>query len=306
MSTSVQKEMQSLLEKVKCRNLDAASGACFLSVVRRQQAREGRDDTITLRQVSSIIGVSVPKIAASLKYVESLLGKDEQPSNGAITNVCGIVRSVLPQFELQDPFVTGRNITQRVLKLTERIIQLVQRRTAKSGDPNYITIAAGFLAWQSCFFYQKAHHGQIPLESLKSPAKMSTLDEYLVMVRLTVSGTLVQAVRRSYSFIISEMWPLLEKMPWLNAKSQKKPIKTMVPQYLEQILECQGLTCEVLNTEEETKRQTEPIVPPVIPRGEIFFLFPCFSISDSYVLMDCKTKRLLNFLFVFYFISSYV
>ena len=302
---SLQKEMLNLFARVVCRHLDAAAGGTFLSVIRRQESRDIREQ-ITLRQVSSILGISVPKIACTLKFVESLQNENEQPSNQSkigenavgVYNVCGLVRSVLPQFELHDPFLPSVNITQRVLNLTEKTLQLVQRRSAKSIDPNFITIAAGYLAWQSCFFYQKVHHGHVPLESLKTPSKITTLSEYLILARLTTSDTLLNSVQRTYNLITKELTQLLVKMPWINNTTKK----TSVPRYLEQILRCQGLTCDVLQTEAEIKRQNEPIIKPIVPRGMDLFLslYPFFFVISFphflVVLMDCKkrTESLLN------------
>lgn len=270
--------MFNLFERVKYRKLDIACGAIFLSVVRRQQARENTGEQITMRQVSAIVSVPISKIASCLKYVESLL--DDRLSSGGITDAGGIVRSVLPKSVLHDPFLADVDITNRVLQLTEKIIQLIMRRTSKSIEPTYTTIAACYLAWQSCFFYQKKYHAQVPLESLKSPAKMSTLREYLSLAKIPETDTTIQAVRRSYLFILYEMSELLERMPWIPFKKGKtsKIMETVVPQYVEQILEFQGLTCDVLYTEAEIKRQNEPIITPVVPRGEIsFFLISVFS-----------------------------
>lgn len=148
----LQKEMLSLFDKIKGRRLEAAAGAVFLAVTLNYHSENGSRNLITLRQISSIIDVSVPKIASVLKSVEATMNQ-KPANNGAIMDVPSLVRTVLPRIELLDPF-TGNDITERVTNMIEKIIQLVQRRSSRSFDPNFITLAAGYLAWQSCFYYQ--------------------------------------------------------------------------------------------------------------------------------------------------------
>ena len=263
-SPTLQQEVTSLFERVHCRNLDAASAAAFLAVIRGQQFSNDSDQ-ITLRQISSLVNIPLSKIASCLKYVENLLGEKEQRSNGAIVNTNSLVRSILPQLKLHDPFLPGVDITQRVLNLTERIIQLVQRRSNKNIEPNFVTIAASYLAWQSCFFYKKAYHGNVSIEALSVPGKISTLEEYLTTARVTTSESLIRSVRSSYLLIYRLFLQMLKKMPWIPAESKK--LKTIVAQYLEEIIDFQTLTCDVLNKEADIKRQNEPVIYPVIPRG---------------------------------------
>lgn len=275
----LKKEMEALFEKIKHRHLDVSVGAVFLSVVRhhmRHNPGEGRQ--ITMRQVSSFLGISVPKIARCLKYVDRCLETSDHPTNGAITRAESIVGSVLPQVELYDPLMPNEIITSRVQKLTEKIIQLFQRYSAKNMDPYVLTNSAGLMAWKSCFYYNQTHHGHVPHELVKIPTKPGTITEYLTLIQVTFNKEMIISFERGYGVICGEFAKLLEKMPWVQLRA-KKSARTLVPEYLEQIIQYQEMTCNVLNAEAEKKQRNEPIVKPVVPRGKMFSSFDVYSID---------------------------
>ena len=263
----LKKETFSQFEKMKSRKLDAAAAAAFLFVVRLHHSENSAQGVLTLRQVATVAGLPIKDIAASLKLIKH----SETTNCGSITNISSLMKSVLPQFELFDPF-TCENITKRVLNLTERIVELVQMRSTKNVDPNFITVAACLLSWQSCFFYQREYHENAPPETINQALKMSTLPEFLQMIKFNADANLKRSIQKSLNHVLGELGLLLEKMPWIGEKYLKQPLNKMVPKFLHEILRFQGYSCEILSKEEELKRQMAKPDPPVkIPKSELPF-----------------------------------
>lgn len=160
MPGDLQKEMLGIFQNLKSRQLEAAAGAVFVTLA-RQASSQGLKPKMTLHQVSSIIDVSIHKIALAMK----LLKKQEivnQMGNGAITDPPDVIRAVLPDFPLRDP-ISGSDIKNKVTTLAGKIIQLIQRRSSQSLDPNCLTLAASHLAFQSCCYQQASSFRSLKL-----------------------------------------------------------------------------------------------------------------------------------------------
>lgn len=255
------------LAQVK-RQQKAIAGGIFLAYMRDHQEQDSSMNIPTLRQVSIILGTPMSKIATALKQLQGLLEANSyRKSSGAITNIDSLVKTVLPEIVLSDPFVPEVDITDRVLSLAGKIIALVQRKSTHSLEPNLVTIAAHFLAWQSCFYYQKAHHSHIPMDRLKKPGSLPSLEKHLELLKL--DRRMLDPIRRCHSHIVNELVELLEKMPWV-VKKPRVALKNQVAEHLESILDFQEVVCDVLSQEAETKRQNEIHLQPTIPRGKLF------------------------------------
>jgi hypothetical protein len=261
--------MLNIFSKYQGRNLDVGAGASFLTVVRNDQSQQDEGELITLRQVASFLDVPLGKLSAAMKSVQKLVNHQvvNKPTSGAMTNVPGLLRSIFSDCHFLDPF-TNTDATSRVLNVAEKIIQLVQSRSSQHWDPNFTAMAAGCLAWQSCFFYQSAHLGHLPTESLKLPTKMGSVKEFLVHSRLLINDTVLNSVNRCLMRLSRLLMEHLNKMAWIEAF--KGPPKKVIPQFLDEILEHQQLTGEVLSAEEEMKRREQMLrePPPIIPRGK--------------------------------------
>lgn len=250
------------------RQHEAVTGAIFLAYLREQQEQDGSTIKPTLRQVSGVLGIRISKLAAAMKQLQPFLQVNNySKSSGAITSVAGLVKTILPTVVLHDPFMPEVDVTDRVTSLTEKIISLVQRKTTHSVEPNLIAISAHFLAWQSCFFYQIAYHGSIPIDQLKKPCKLPTLEEHLELLKLDHSMRL--PVRKSYSYLVSELSELLDKMTWVVKKGRHRP-RNQIPEHLGAILDFQEVVCDVLSEEAEVKRCNQIYIQPAIPRGKKF------------------------------------
>lgn len=148
----MREEMEEIFQKVYCRGLEAAAGAVFLMVTRLHYTEQDLSRKLTLKQISNFTEVSMPQIGKAMKAVEKVMGG--QRGNGAITKATDAVRYLLPDaLQFVDPF-TGEDATERVKMLTAAIIEFIGKLTNQSLQPSNITLAAGCLAWQSCFFYQ--------------------------------------------------------------------------------------------------------------------------------------------------------
>ena len=165
---------------MKSRNLEASAAAAFLLVVRNHHSEDSSRGVLTLRQVASVAGLPLSSIGKALKQLETPVM--DVPSSGSISNIQSLIKTILPQFELFDPF-TGEDITRRVVKLAQSVVELYELRTKKSKDPNFVAIAACFVAWQSCCFYQRRYHENAPPESKNKPVKTTTLENFCSLVQ---------------------------------------------------------------------------------------------------------------------------
>ena len=166
------------------RNLEASAAAAFLLAVRNYHSEDSSRGVLTLRQVASVAGLSLASIGRALKQLET--PTTVTPSSGFITNIHSLIKTILPRFELFDPF-TGKDVSKRVIDLAESVVELDQLRSKKSKDPNFFVIAACFVAWQSCFFYQQKYHENISLELKMKSVKMTTLDEFFSLTQFTTN-----------------------------------------------------------------------------------------------------------------------
>ena len=282
-SANSKKDMLQIFDKYRCRNLKVGAVAVFLAFVRRDQASRKDGEVVTLRQVASFAGVPLGKVAAALKSVplvaeRKFLTKQEpegeeegeeefKPTGGAMTNIPGLVRCVYSSYHFADPF-TGLDMTSRVLRTTEQILELIQRHSSRSWEPNYTCLAAGCLAWQSTFFYQSAHLKDVPSATLQIPKEMGSLKEFLATVN--APSDKLDPVGKRLMHVLRELMELLKKMTWIRLPA-KGSLKRLVPQYLVDILQHQELTCEVLSQEAQARRQEEAMnqPAPIIPRGEL-------------------------------------
>ena len=286
-SPVIKKEILATFEGVVCRNLDAAAAALFLLKIRDRQTEDSLSLVITIRQVASVVGLPIKSIGMALKRITDSV-KIER-GTGSISNIPSLVRSVLPQFELLDPF-TGIDCSKRVRGLTEQIVQIIQKQSTHNIEPNFIIVAACFVAWKSCFLYQKEYHQHIPFQSLKTPKKVESLQNFLSLINVGANDSFRQAVGKSAHLILSELGERLKKMPWI--KLDKQNYSNSVPQYLEQILMCQSFSSDMLAKEAEMKRQEAPPDPPApVPKG-IYCNFNLKLITN-----DCFDFVLLTFTF---------
>lgn len=298
----LEKEMLDIFKHLKAwRNLTSVAAAVFISVYRREQP-------ISIKQILPVLNVTPPVTMSLLgiavkrvdKYRREKLPAPSQLSDESTTlesgsSTCTIpeinkhARSVLPNLKVQDPFMTSVEITERVYNITNKIVKIFERRTKQSFDRRILTIAAGFLAWQSCHYYDKRYNSQVPFTELREPKEKSDFQKYLTLTNLGIDDQTARHITRSVTLISKELLQLFKHMTWV-AKTRK--CKNDVPKYLEQIFLFQGMTTDALNQEEEMKRLNEPIIAPIIPRGLICFsLFSLLTLSFllfSYALMDCK------------------
>lgn len=179
-SSVLKKEILSRFEKMSSRNLEASAAAAFLLVIRNHHSEDSSRGVLTLRQVASVAGLPLTSIGRALKQLET--SPAVNPSSGFISNIHSLIKTILPHFELFDPF-TGENITKRVMNLAKSVVELDQIRSKRSKDPNFVAIAACYVAWQSCYFYQQRYHKNALPESKMKPLKMTTLEGFFSLIQ---------------------------------------------------------------------------------------------------------------------------
>jgi len=264
------------------RNLTSVAAAVFISVYRMEHP-------ISIKQILPVLDVTPPVTMFSIgvavkrvdRYRRDMLAAPSQLSTestatweaGSTCTVSVIskhARSILPNLKVQDPFMSNVEITERVYNITNKIVQIFERRTKRSFDRRIITIAAGFLAWQSCHYYDKHYNSQVPFTELREPKEKSDFEKYLTVTHLDIDDQTAGYIKRNVSLISRELLQLFKHMTWIQ---KRRKCKNDIPKYLELILQFEGMTTDALNQEEETERLNEPIIAPIIPRGLI-----CFSL----------------------------
>ncbi|KAI9563172.1 hypothetical protein GHT06_010630 [Daphnia sinensis] len=237
---------------------------------------------ISIKEVLPVLDppVSLQCIGDALKKVEQYLkdkmpesanrstsaSDDDQPSsvNDAGPDISSRVRSVLPNLKVEDPFMPTKDITERVYNTTTKIVRVFERRTKRSYDPRIITIAAGYLAWQSCHYYDKDHNKEVPFIELREPTEARDYQKYLALTHLTnIDAVVARSITRNVTLLSDELLQLFNHMTWIEKKNKKRKD---IPKYLELILQFQGMTTDALNEEDEIQRLNEPTIVPIIPR----------------------------------------
>jgi len=272
--SSLKNEMLELFKRFKSRNLEVGSGGVFLFVVRSSQMHKEGGELVTMRQVANFLDVPLSKLSSAFKSVEKLAKEKfiNVPSRETLFNTAGLIRCIFRKCQFSDPF-TGSDATPRVLDLVEKTIGLLHSHSSQHWEPNATALAAGCLAWQSCFFYRSSNMDGVPTISSNSSRKMGTVREFLALAGLSTSASLLQAVSRNLLRLVHELMELLKKMTWIQLDQKSLP-KKVVPKYLDQILEYQKLTCEILSTEAESRYREEllnqplPIQPRVLSAVE--------------------------------------
>lgn len=258
------------------RNLTAVAAAVFITIYRMRHP-------ISIKQVLPVLDppISLHCIGEALKKVEQYL-KDKMPESAntpttsasdedqpnsvsdAGPDIASRVRSVLPNLKVEDPFMPTEDITERIYNTTAKIVRIFERRTKRSYDPRIITIAAGYLAWQSCHYYDKDHNKKVPFTELREPTEARDYQTYLAQTHLTnIDAVVARSITRNASLLSDELLQLFNHMTWIEKKNKKKKD---IPKYLELILQFQGMTTDALNEEDEIQRLNEPIIVPIIPR----------------------------------------
>ena len=274
------------------RNLPTVAAAVFLVVYRRKHP-------ISLKQVLPHIepAVSFTEFGRAVKKVYKHQEKttvlrpdkfnnesttvttqyDEQPSTSTIHDISKPAFTHLGNLKVHDPFMPSVEITERVRNITDKIFQIYVRRIKKSFDPRIVTIAAGFLAWQSCHYYDKNHNSQVPFIELREPTEDSDFQKYLTLTHLEIDDHNAGSISRNVKSILKQLLELFNCMTWIP---KRRKCKKDIPKYLELILQFKGMTADALYEKEEIERLNKPIITPVIPRGLIlsFFLIS-FSFS---------------------------
>ncbi|XP_046443541.1 uncharacterized protein LOC124193660 [Daphnia pulex] len=273
----LEKEMMETFMLLKERtNLTAVAAAVFILVYRR------KCQPISIKQVLPVLNVSPPvtlyKLGAILKKVERHLKGNfpalpqpslestrtsEAGSSSSIPVVFHHARSVLPKLKVQDPFLPSVEISERVYNITDNIVAVFERRTKQSFDRRIITIAAGFLAWQSCHYYDKNFNSKVPFKELIEPNKTGYFQKYLTLTYLDIGDVTAKHIKRSVLQISKELLPLFQHMTWIEKEGKGTDD---IPKYLGRILQFKDVAIEALFQEEETARINEPITAPVIPR----------------------------------------
>ncbi|XP_046443538.1 uncharacterized protein LOC124193715 [Daphnia pulex] len=256
------------------RNLTTAAAAVFIFVYRKEKG-------ISIKQIAPVLNVTPPvthyQLGATLKKLERYLKELPEPpqltnkstttceagSSRSIPVVLHHARSVLPSLRIHDPFKSSVEITERVYNITNNIVSIFDRRTKQSFDRRIITIAAGFLAWQSCHYYDKNFNSEVPFKELIEPNKKGYFQKYLTLTNLDIGDGTANHIKRSVLQISKELLPLFQHMTWIEKEGK---CTNDIPKYLEQIFQFQDIAIEALYQEEETARINEPITAPVIPR----------------------------------------
>lgn len=287
-ASHLENNMLEIFKQLKSwRNLTSVAAAVFVSVYRVNHPISIKQIlpvlNVTPPVTKSLLGTAVKKVDAYCK--ESLsaqpanksttTSQEEQPSTSAVPEIGKhAARFVLSNLRVQDPFMPTEEITERVYNITNKIVQVFERRTKKSFDRRMITIAAGFLAWQSCHYYDKKYNSQVPFTELREPKEKSDFQKYLTLTKLDINDHTARGITRNVCFILKELLELFKRMTWIEKRVKGNKD---VPKYLELILQFAGMTSDVLNNEEETERLNEPIITPIIPRGLILFFPYSFS-----------------------------
>jgi hypothetical protein len=286
----LEKEMMETFMLLKERtNLTAVAAAVFILVYRR------KCQPISIKQVLPVLNVSPPvtlyKLGAILKKVERHLKGNfpalpqpslestrtsEAGSSSSIPVVFHHARSVLPKLKVQDPFLPSVEISERVYNITDNIVAVFERRTKQSFDRRIITIAAGFLAWQSCHYYDKNFNSKVPFKELIEPNKTGYFQKFLTLTNLDIGDVTAKHIKRSVLQISKELLPLFQHMTWIEKEGKGTDD---IPKYLGRILQFKDVAIEALFQEEETARINEPITAPVIPRGLYCFYFSFLKLS---------------------------
>lgn len=103
--------------------------------------------------------------------------------------------SVLPKLKVQDPFLPSVEISERVYNITDNIVAVFRRRTKQSFDRRIITIAAGFLAWQSCHYFDKNFNSKVPFKELIEPNKAGYFQKYLTLTNLDIDDVTANHIK---------------------------------------------------------------------------------------------------------------
>ncbi|EFX84435.1 hypothetical protein DAPPUDRAFT_238750 [Daphnia pulex] len=256
------------------RNLTTAAAAVFIFVYRKEK-------DISIKQIAPVLNVTPPvthyQLGATLKKLERYLKELPEPpqltnkstttceagSSRSIPVVLHHARSVLPSLRIHDPFKSSVEITERVYNITNNIVSIFDRRTKQSFDRRIITIAAGFLAWQSCHYHHENFNSGVPFKELIEPNKTGYFQKYLTLTNLDIGDGTARHIERSVTQISKELLPLFQHMTWIEKEGK---CTNDIPKYLEQIFQFQDIAIEALYQEEETARINEPITAPVIPR----------------------------------------
>lgn len=249
---------------------------------------------ISIKQILPVLDppISLQCMGEALKKIEKYLknkvpestvstSDEELPSssNDADPDIASRVRSVLPNLKVEDPFMLTEDITERIYNTTAQIVKIFERRTKRSFDPRVTIIAAGYLAWQSCHYYDRNHNSGVPFTELREPTEARDYQKFLAQTHLTnIDAVVVRSITRNVTLLADELLQLFNHMTWIEKKNKKKKD---IPKYLELILQFQGMTTDALNKEDELQRLNEPIIIPIIPRGWICFSLFTFAILFS-------------------------
>ncbi len=144
---------------------------------------------VTLHQIGSILK-KVERYLRELPAPPQLTNEStptcEAGSSSSIPEILHHARSVLPSLKIQDPFMWSVEITERVYNITNNIVSIFELRTKQSVERRIITIAAGFLAWNSCHYHDKKYNSEVPFTKLREPKEKCDFQTFLTLTKLDI------------------------------------------------------------------------------------------------------------------------
>jgi hypothetical protein len=251
--------------------LSAVAAACFLSVIEDVSQTKEHVKKITRQQVSEMTAniselpkIEVCDIIDALKKLEKIglhtpkaerevLSVEEQAMDFE-----GQVRSILAPLkdQLQDPF-TGEDVFEQIFKLTLDIVTLVENRSIFQTEPNFITMAAAHLAWQSMFFNRD------PDPKLNGKRSKKTIDSLPKFVdKMGINKRKLLSARNSAKKIEGKLLQMLDKMTWIKDRTKIKSKKFRVARYLNEIIQSKDATIAAIDAENVSIKTFPPGFKP--------------------------------------------
>ena len=174
---------------------------------------------------------------------------------------------------LKCPF-TFQDVSPRVIKLTEKLLEVIYRRCTNSCNRTVLTVmplAASYLAYQSCFFFRSPSKDDV----LPGPQLNRTIiqvGEFLTTIGFKYCRSELNAIRKNLTIIRNILKEMLQVMVWIRpsrANTGKKETSTVMSRrYLDEILRFSNWSIEYLVKKEEAERAALPFIPPSPPTGK--------------------------------------
>ena len=290
---NIPKRLQTLMEEKlevartkKVRYLSAVAAAFFLSVIDGVSQTKQHVKKITRQQVSEITAnisdmpkIEVCDIIDALRKLEKI-GLHTPKAEQDVLSVeeqnidfQGKVRSILAPLkdQLQDPF-TGEDVFEQIFKLTLDIVTLVENRSIFQTEPNFITMAAAHLAWQSMFFNRVSDP---KLNGKRSKKTIDSLPKFLD--KMGINKSKLSSARLSAKKIEGKLLQMLDKMTWINDRMKIKSKKFRVARYLTEILQSKDETIAAIDADNQP---SETFPPGCKPKFRIVNAAPTITTSN--------------------------